>query len=54
MEPMTTPSSTSQSTFVEPRGMITSSFGPTTALGALLKSTGSAGIAIFDSLAWSM
>ena len=37
------PSSTSQSGFVEPRGMRTSSFGPTRVLGDLVNRIGSSG-----------
>ena len=50
---MTKASSTSQSSFFEPFGMITSSSGPQTELGALEKSTGSAGTGMSDSAAWS-
>ena len=50
---MTTPSSTSQSVFVDPRGIITGSFGPCRQLTALVKNTGSAGIGRSDSAAWS-
>ena len=49
--PTTTASSTSQSVFVLPFGMTTSSFGPTIALVALKKITGSDGTAIPDSRA---
>jgi len=48
---MTTPSSTSQSVFFDPRGISISSFGPTIALVHLLKTTGSLGIGMFDSAA---
>jgi len=41
--PITTPSSTSQSVFVELRGITTSSFGPQIALLNLAKITGSGG-----------
>ena len=41
---MTIASSTSQSVFCEPRGMMTSSFGPTMQDGALLNRIGSGGI----------
>ena len=40
---MTTPSSTSQSVFLLPRGIIRSSEGPTTELGALRKMIGTWG-----------
>ena len=50
---MTKASSTSQSSFFEPFGTITSSFGPHTQLGAFEKSTGSTGTGMFDSAAWS-
>jgi hypothetical protein len=50
---MTNASSTSQSSFLEPLGMITLSFGPQALLGALEKSTGSAGEGRPDSAAWS-
>ena len=40
---MTTPSSTSQSVFSEPRGISTSSFGPQMALVAFMKMMGSGG-----------
>ena len=50
---MITPSSTSQSVFVEPRGITTGSSGPWMQLTALVKTTGSAGSAMFDSAAWS-
>ncbi len=50
---MITPSSTSQSVFTEPRGMITSSFGPTMALVAFMNSTGCPGRAMPLSAAWS-
>ena len=43
--PMTTPSSTSQSVWVEPRGMRMSSLGPTIALVAFMKRMGSLGMA---------
>ena len=42
MNRMTTPSSTSQSVFLEPRGILTSSLGPTTAEVHLLNTTSSA------------
>ena len=51
--PMTTASSTSQSSLVEPRGFSTSSFGPHSALFAFMKTIGSAGIGMPDSAAWS-
>ncbi|MNO08343.1 hypothetical protein D3C81_2309400 [compost metagenome] len=50
---MTMPSSTSQSSLVEPRGFKTVSFGPTMQEVALEKSTGSSGIGRPDSAAWS-
>ena len=52
-EPITIASSTSQSVFTEPFGIMTSSFGPTTQLGALLNSTGSLGTGMPNSAAWS-
>ena len=50
---MTTPSSTSQSVFSEPRGMNTSSYGPTTADGSFMNITGRSGVAAPVSAAWS-
>jgi hypothetical protein len=50
---MTTPSSTSQSVFSEPLGITMSSLGPTMQFVGLMNSTGSLGIAIPDSAAWS-
>ena len=50
---MTTPSSTSQSVFCEPRGITTSSFGPQMQEVAFMKTIGSAGTGMFDSAAWS-
>jgi len=46
-------SSTSQSSRVDPFGMTTSSFGPTTQDGALLNRIGSAGMGDPVSAAWS-
>jgi hypothetical protein len=51
--PMTTPSSTSQSVFVEPRGTRTPSYGPIRVLGSFMKTTGSPGTAAPVSAAWS-
>ncbi|CAB5020650.1 unannotated protein [freshwater metagenome] len=48
---MTIPSSTSQSVFDDPRGMITSSFGPMTVFGALVNTIGSSGMGMPDSAA---
>ena len=50
---MTTPSSTSQSVFSEPRGMTTSSSGPMIAEVAFENTIGSRGTAAPDSAAWS-
>src|ERR1700722_6621574 len=50
---MTMASSTSQSVLVEPLGIMTSSFGPTTQDRALLKRTGSLGTGMPDSAAGS-
>jgi len=50
---MTIASSTSQSVFSLPRGMRTSSYGPTTVFGALKNTTGSCGTGCPDSAAWS-
>ena len=50
---MTTASSTSQSSFVPPRGMITASFGPHSEVVALKKITGSRGRSMPLSAAWS-
>ena len=52
-EPITIPSSTSQSVLTEPRGIITSSLGPQIALVALVNTTGSGGTVRPDSAAWS-
>jgi hypothetical protein len=43
VHPITTPSSTSQSVLTEPRGIRTSSSGPTSVFVALKKTTGSVG-----------
>ncbi len=51
--PITTPSSTSQSVFSDPRGISTGSFGPQMALVAFMKITGSGGTLSPDSAAWS-
>jgi hypothetical protein len=51
--PMTQASSTSQSTFVEPRGIVMVSLGPQMLLVAFMKMTGSFGTSTPDSLAWS-
>lgn len=50
---MTTASSTSQSVLAEPRGISTSSFGPTTVFGGLKKITGRVGGSLPDSAAWA-
>ncbi|MDQ1022300.1 hypothetical protein QFZ43_008849 [Streptomyces afghaniensis] len=50
---MTTASSTSQSVFTEPRGINTSSYGPTTVPGSFMNTTGRGGIAAPVSAAWS-
>ena len=50
---MTKPSSTSQSVFFEPRGMITGSSGPQMALVAFMKMIGSGGTVAPVSAAWS-
>ena len=50
---MTMPSSTSQSPLTEPLGSITGSFGPWMQLVAFMKTTGSFGIGMPDSAAWS-
>ena len=47
------PSSISQSSLVEPFGMMVLSFGPQMQLGALLKMIGSGGIGMPASAAWS-
>jgi hypothetical protein len=52
--PITTPSSTSQSSLVEPRGMRTSSYVPTSVLGDFVKSIGSSGTGAPVSAAWSL
>ena len=49
--PMTTPSSTSQSLFCDPRGSSTSSLGPEMLEVAFMKMIGSTGTAMFDSAA---
>jgi len=46
--------STSQSSFVEPRGFSTASFGPDSAVLAFRKKIGSPGIGLPVSLAWSI
>lgn len=51
--PMTTPSSTSQSSLVEPNGNMTSSFAPTMQEVAFENTTGSVGMGMFASCAWS-
>ncbi len=48
---MTTPSSTSQSVFSDPRGRTMSSYGPEMHEVAFMKTTGSRGTAIPDSAA---
>jgi hypothetical protein len=48
---MTTPSSTSQSVFLEPRGISTLSFGPTMQEVAFMKTMGSVGTVMPDSAA---
>ncbi len=50
--PMTMPSSTSQSVFSLPRGIVTVSFGPTTVFGVLRKRIGMVGGSEPDSAAW--
>jgi hypothetical protein len=50
---MTTPSSTSQSVFSDPRGIRRSSFGPTIAEVAFMKMIGSGGTVAPVSAAWS-
>ena len=50
---MMTASSTSQSVFSLPRGMMIGSFGPQIALVAFMKITGSGGTCMPDSAAWS-
>ena len=50
---MTMPSSISQSSFEESRGMMVLSFGPQIHDGALLKMIGSLGIGMPASAAWS-
>ncbi len=50
---MTTPSSTSQSDFCDPRGSTTLSFAPQMLDVAFMKMMGSAGTGMFDSAAWS-
>ena len=50
---MTKASSTSQSVFSDPRGMITGSFGPQIALVAFMKMIGSGGTFAPVSAAWS-
>ena len=47
-------SSISQSSMVEPRGFWTSSFGPQSEVTAFENSTGSVGIGLFVSIAWSV
>jgi hypothetical protein len=51
--PITTPSSTSQSSLVEFLGWITSSLGPLMQVVAFMKTIGSEGIGSPASLAWS-
>ena len=46
--------STSQSSLVEPRGFSTGSFGPDSAVLALMKKIGYDGIGLLVSLAWSL
>ena len=50
---MTTPSSTSQSDFLESLGNMTSSFAPWMQVVAFMKTIGSVGTGMFDSAAWS-
>ena len=50
---MTIPSSTSQSSLVEPRGATTGSFGPLIAVVAFMNRIGSLGIGEPVSAAWS-
>jgi hypothetical protein len=50
---MTMPSSTSQSSLLDPFGMIVSSFGPQMQVVTLLKMIGSFGIGMPASAAWS-
>ena len=52
--PITIPSSTSQSVFVAPRGMRTSSQGPTIVFGDLVNRIGSSGTVCPVSAAWSL
>jgi len=51
---MTMPSSTSQSSFVDPFGWTTSSLGPVRHVVAFMNRIGSFGIGMFDSAAWSL
>ncbi len=50
---MTMPSSTSQSSFFDPRGIFTSSFGPHSAPSDFRKMIGSFGTGMPASAAWS-
>ena len=52
--PITRPSSTSQSSLVEPRGFSTGSFGPQIEVMAFRKMIGSLGIGEPTSAAWSL
>lgn len=50
---MTMPSSTSQSVFSLPRGIVTASFGPTTVFGVFRNMIGTVGGSEPDSRAWA-